>query len=123
MTALDFVTFSEQLRARVPGFDRIYDEHLQQHDELLPHVLLGELVRFLSDEIRRHGEHSATLHHAMGLLERGMGSADPRLQELVAVSFLENLDPADPAFRAIRKLFGPRLSEQYDRYKRESAAP
>jgi hypothetical protein len=50
---------------------------------------------------------------AMSLLEAGMGSPDPLLQELVAVSFIENLDPADESFSTIRKLFGPALEEQY----------
>ena len=120
MSALDFAGFPEQLRAQVPGFDRIYDEHLRDYDEVLPHVLVGELVRFLSDQARHHGEHSDALRQAMDLLEQGMSSADPRLQELVAVSFLENLDPADVAFPAISRLFGPRLREQYERYKRET---
>lgn len=120
MSSLDFAGFPEQLRAQVPGFDRICDEHLHDCDETLPHLLVGELVRFLSDEVRRHGERSNALRQAMALLEQGMGSADPRLQELVAVSFLENLDSADEAFPAISSLFGPRLREQYERYAREA---
>lgn len=109
MTVLDYEHFAELLRAQVTGFDRIYDQHVRDYDQVLPHVLLGDLVRFLSDEVRIHGEGSKALCEAMDLLERGMGSADPKLQELVAVSFLENLDPGDEAFPAIHRLYGPRL--------------
>jgi hypothetical protein len=119
MTEVTYARFPEQLRTQVPGFDRIYDEHVRDYDEVLPHVLLGDLVRFLLDEVRVQGTRSTALREAMILLERGMGSADPKLQELVAVSFLENLDPEEQAFPAIRTLFGPYLEEQYRKYERQ----
>ena len=117
MTELTYESFPQQLCVAVPGFDRVYDEHVAEYDEILPHVLLGELVRFLSREVQSCSIEGAALGRAVMLLERAMGSADPRLQELVAVSFLENLDPADPSFAAIRTHFGPKLEEQYKRYE------
>ncbi|MFH0899680.1 MAG: hypothetical protein V2A73_03500 [Pseudomonadota bacterium] len=117
MNRLDFDHFPEELRARVPGFAQVYEEHIRDYDEVLPHVLLGELVRFLADEIRSHGQQSTALCEAMELLERGMGSLDSRLQELIAVSFLENLEPQDEAFATISSMFGPRLREQYQRFQ------
>lgn len=116
MTDINFTVFPKLLREQIPGFDRLYDEHVRDYDEVLSHVLVGELVRFLSDQVRRHGDSCAALGPAMDLLEQGMGSTDPKLQELVAVSFLENLDPQDSSFHAIARLFGPRLREQYDKY-------
>jgi hypothetical protein len=118
MTALTYETFPELLRQAVLGFDRVYEEHLADYDEVLPHVLLGDLVRFLSQEIERDGPESAALKQVVPLMERAMGSADSRLQELVAVSFLENLEAEDPGFGAVRCLFGPRLEEQYAKYER-----
>ena len=117
MTELTYDTFARHLRTDVPGFDRVYDEHVVDYDEVLPHVLLGDLVRFLSDEVQQHGTGSAALSPALALLERGMASPDPRLQELVAVSFLENLDRDDPSFLPIRGLFGPHLEEQYTKHE------
>ncbi len=118
MTDLTFETFPNQLRTAVPGFDRVYDDHVAEYGDVLPHVLLGELVRFLSTEAGTHGPESAVLKQAMLLLERGMGSPDSRVQELVAVSFLENLDPDDPAFPVLRNLFGVRLERQYRQYEK-----
>lgn len=114
---LTYNSFPDQLRTTVPGFDRVYDEHIVDHDEVLPHILLADLVRFLSSEVELHGAKSKALRQAMPLLERGMNSRDPRVQELVAVSFLENLDPGDPHFPTIRSLFGPKLEEQYRKYE------
>jgi hypothetical protein len=117
MTDLTYDTFAARLRHEVPGFEHVYDEHVADYDEVLPHVLLGDLVRFLSREIEVRGAQSVAVRQAMSLLEEGMGSGEPRLQELVAVSFLENLDSADASFSTIRTLFGPSLEEQYRKYE------
>ena len=115
MTTLTYESFPGQFRA-LPGFDRVYDEHIAANDELLPHVLFGDLVRFLSSEVELHGPESPTLKQAMRLLEQGMANGDTRVQELVAVSFLENLERDDASFSAIRALFGPALAAQYEYY-------
>jgi hypothetical protein len=122
MNSFTYDSFPAKLRADVSGFDRVYDEHVADYDELLPHVLLGELVRFLSSEVALHGAEATAVRQAMPLLEQAMGSGDERLEELVAVSFLENLDASDPSFPAIRSLFGPRLQEQLKRYEDSSVS-
>lgn len=116
MTEVTYDSFPAHLRA-VPGFERVYDEHLADYDEVLPHVLLGEYARFLSREAELCGAVAASVEEGMLLLEHAMGSRDPRVRELVAVSFLENLNPGDPSFPVIRSLFGPRLEEQYREYE------
>jgi len=103
----------EALRANIPAFAALYEEHIAKYDEALPHVLFGDLVRFLDNEVRVNGPDSAVLAQTMGLLERAIGSQDPRLQELVAVSFIENLEPGAPTFAAFRRLFGPNLEAQF----------
>src|SRR6187431_1797752 len=65
MTQLTYDSLPTRLRAAVSGFDRVYDEHIADNDELLPHVLLGELVRFLSGEVALHGSESAALGQTM----------------------------------------------------------
>ncbi len=119
MKDLTYETFADGLCATIPGFHLLYEEHIRDYDEVLPHVLLGDLVRFLTAEVESHGDASAAVKPAMVLLERAMGSREPRIQELVAVSFLENLDPEHSSFSALRTLFGPRLEEQYQRIRAE----
>jgi hypothetical protein len=51
------------------------------------------------------------------LLESAVDSSDPRVQELIVVSFLENLEPNDPAAAQIRSHFGPRLEAEYRKYR------
>jgi len=113
MTNPSHQRFVERLRAQVPGFEAVYEKHLHEYDELLAHVLFGDLVRFLEDEIRLRGPTSLALRNAMELLEEGMGSPDEALQNLVTVSFIENLNPHDhETFPVFRNLFGPNLRAQ-----------
>lgn len=91
MIELTYENILGALRTSVPGFDQLYEEHLSKYDEALPHVLFGDFVRFLDKEVRLNGPFSPILGAAMGVLERAMGSQDTKLQELVAVSFIENL--------------------------------
>jgi hypothetical protein len=117
MTAYDYDDFPHRLRAEVPGFDRVFDEHVRDNGEILTHLLLGDFVRFLSDQVRAHGAESAALPTALELIERAIDSPDPKLQELIVVSFLENLEPDDPSFVQIRSHFGARLEQEYRKYR------
>jgi hypothetical protein len=117
MTRFTYDSFPATLRGAVPGFDRVYDEHVADYDEPLPHVLLGDLVRFLSNEVELHGSEATALRQAMPLLEQAMEGGDARLEELIAVSFVENLRVEDPSFPVIRSLLGPRLEEQLKRFE------
>ncbi len=78
---------------------------------------MGELTRFLIDLYRRSivsRDNSrkclGTVETLLGLLEQGMSSSDSALQELVSVSFLENLNQAGELYADIKKL----LFSSYD---------
>ena len=108
--------FPARLRAAVPSFAELFDEHLAANGEVLPHVLLGELVRHLSSEAVQHGSTSLALRQAIELLDVTINDPDPRLQELVVVSFLENLDPDLRGIEVIRSMLSPRLNDEYSIY-------
>lgn len=115
MSSITYGDFPLLLRDEVPGFAPVYDEHMSDYDEVLPHVLVGELTRFLFGQAS-----DAALESALGLLERAAAASDERLQELVAVSFIENLEPNAARFPAMRKHFGPALQAQYRAYEEAS---
>jgi hypothetical protein len=116
---LDVDHFVEKLRTDIRGFGRIYDQHVSYYQQVLPHVLLGDLVRYLKSVSKSQGPERVAIDEALGLLECGMGSADTELQELVAVSFLSRLDPEDEDFEAIRARFGDRLRKRYQMHKQD----
>ena len=98
----------EVLRKEVPGFDQVYDEHIRDYEEVLPHVLLGALLRFL--ESPPGGDRTVSLAATMAVLERALTGPDARIHEAITVSFLENMDSDDPSFEPIRSSFGPLLA-------------
>ena len=117
MGNLTYDGFVDLLRSAVPGVEDVYRAHIERNDELLQHVLLGDLTRFVLSEADTHGQDSFVLRQIMPLLEAAMGSDDEKLQELIAVSFLENVLPEDGGFEAVRAWFGPKLEEQYLKFR------
>lgn len=121
---LDCSTVFQQLLVDVPEFKSIYDKHLDDYDELLPHVLLGDFTRFLVDAYRRSIKDAteSELYHqivtkSLDFLERAINASDPKLQELVSVSFLENLHQAEEVYEDIKALLGLRLRKELISYE------
>jgi len=115
-------SFVPTLLAEVPGFQVIYDEHLQAYDEVLPHVLVGDLTRYVVASYRQmrtdaSGTARQVADRSLALLEQAMQSSDARLQELVSVSFLENLHQADEDYDDIKTLLGPHLVKELAHYE------
>lgn len=93
----------------IPALAPLYEEHLATYGELLPHVLMGDVSRAVLD---LHARDDRALGGILERLEEGMRAGSEDIQELVAVSFAENVAAeahADPAFRA---RFGPALELQ-----------
>src|SRR5688572_17197555 len=89
-----------------PELDAVLQEHLADNDELLPHVLFGDVTRWLGE----HGPNAAVL----AVLEHHMAAGDDDVQNVLAVSFLENLVAGEPSDDAIRAALGPRLRAELD---------
>src|SRR5215211_9198760 len=95
---LNYSTFVPQLLAEIPEVNPVYVEHLRQNDELLPHVLMGAVTRFVCEAYHRSvsGETDAeqwrrVVSRSLTLMERAISSPDLMLRNLILVSFLENL--------------------------------
>jgi hypothetical protein len=101
-----------QLVSGIPGFETVYKEHVADYNEVLLHVLFGDLVRFLTSSFGLQ-DGDLRLRTTMDVMENLAAHGDERVKELVVVSFLENLDVDDPAFEAIRDMFGPALNADY----------
>ena len=109
-----------RLVAVVPEFQPVLSRHLKSNrNELLPHVLFGDLTRWVIELYRESTGSRAkaeVLSRTIAFLEREF--ADPSnvpAQNLIAVSFLENLHQAGPDYAAIREVLGPHLKEELQR--------
>jgi len=121
---LKYESIVEHIVNEIPALDSLYAEHVENYDEVLQHVFFGDLTRYVSRKFQLRSTPSVPnqdstneLDKIMDFFERAMSSSDPRVQELVSVSFLENLDPQDEAYPDIRSALGPRLKKELEHYK------
>jgi len=98
VVSLSSIKFIDRLVAQVPELLPTYTEHLLDNDQLLPHVLLGDVTRFvvgLCHVIEADPENSdnecQTMDAIIALMEEAIISGDQNVQELVGTSFVENL--------------------------------
>jgi hypothetical protein len=78
--------------------------HLADHEHVLPHLLMADITRWLLTE----GPQPAVL----AVLERHYADGDDEVQNVIALSFLENLLGEEAA---VRWALGPRLADELRR--------
>src|SRR5688572_27913597 len=87
--------FFEAFVSFVPEFEPLLREHVSDNAQVLPHVLMGDVTRFVESYLCTpaaaplSSAARGVLARVIAVLEVCMRSPDPRLQELVSVSFLE----------------------------------
>lgn len=86
------------------------------------HVVFGGITRFVIEELRagRMGPGSS-FRRALDFMEAAMGSGDAELENLVWVSFLENLQLAESDHDGVKARLGPRLSAALSEIESQSA--
>ena len=104
---LTYPNVVQALVDEVPGLRPLLREHLQDNDEVLAHVVFGDLTRFVQETALQRGANSPVVANILNFLEDAMSSEDEKVRELVSVSFLENLDHDIPAYAEIRAMLGP----------------
>lgn len=111
----------ERLVQAVPDLVPLYNEHITDYDEVLPHVFFGDVVRYLTQDfsgpdvrVLREQHHRHVLK-VLRILDDAIMLADPDVLELLSVSFLENIDWSTPEGQWIRSSLGPGLRQELSR--------
>ena len=103
-------TVLEELCADVPALQPLWTAHLNEnHGEFLPHVFLADVARFAVASLQGTADQAAIAQSILTFLERAFAAGDPDVQELIAVSFIENLPRDEQPGHEIRRLLGPHL--------------
>lgn len=110
--------FIAALVEQVPELRPIYDKHISDCDELIPHPFFGELTRYVV-RLLREGTPDAIkiVARILGVLEEGMASGGNDVEELISVSFLENAVKSPDVMLALEELIGPHLAKELSHYK------
>ena len=75
----------------------VTEEHRRTYDEILLHVLCGDLSRYCVAAWRR-GD-SPGVSHCLACAAAALDDGDPALRNAIQVSFVENVGPWDPMMR------------------------
>ena len=82
--------FIDRLLIAIPELTELRAHHIADYDELLPHVFLGEVTRFVTDAVNGISQ-SEVVIRLFALLETEWQSGNALVGELIVVSFVENL--------------------------------
>jgi hypothetical protein len=104
---MDASAFCFELASEFAVVKSLLDAHLDEFGELLPHVFFGDLTRLvLTDVASRVGIVTA--------LERSF-SCDPSIQNLIAVSFIENLESRSQLDLALKDVEAPNIRNEWNK--------
>ena len=107
---LTYANIEKKLLAVLPEFEVAYRDELKKYASGLPNSVFGLLTQYVVDEYRRGFIGPDTpFDRAIHFLEEAMGAKDVEVQNLVWVSFLENLHIAEDDFEGIKARLGPKL--------------
>jgi hypothetical protein len=107
----DSVTdFVARLTSGSPELTEVYRQHVADQGELLPHVLMGEITRFVVASVGN--EHADWLPGLLRRIEAGLLSGDGDIAELIGVSFVENLSGENAALKNLVPVMGEALRRE-----------
>jgi hypothetical protein len=100
----------------LPEFRPTHDEHISDFDELLPHLLMSDLARF-TVAADRSGD-LTLVDRALAVVEQIYVNGDDRVENVVAVSFVEHLRAEnEPGEREVLARFPAALAEELHRQR------
>lgn len=91
---LTYDSIGEYITSEIPEFSDIYEQHLIDNGQILPHVLMGDFTRFVVNSYKKSKsslKYKEIFDRSLDLIENLITSKNKQLQELVQASFLENL--------------------------------
>ena len=108
---------AQALLEAVPELRPVYDEHMEDNfGDFLGHIFFGDVTRFAGGLLKKlDGSDSVkakeNLTRLVNFCEEAMGSGDDYVQNVISLSFIENIDRED--FDSIFPLFGPHLRAEW----------
>ncbi len=102
--------FCEELVRRFDDLAPMLQEHIEDNDEILPHVFMGDITRYvLSDGLQRQ--------ELVRCLDDALRKGGEEIQNLIAVSFVENLESDEELERALRNVQADAMREEWRRQR------
>jgi hypothetical protein len=97
-----------------PAFKAVAAEHLAANDELLPHVLMADLLRYVGSHFQgdeKSRPPKAEIQAVLAILDGAIVSGNEETVNAIAVSFCEHIE-TETFFPKLRPLLGLGLRRQ-----------
>jgi len=100
------------LTQATPSFDRVRRAHVEAYQEVLPHLLVSELLAFIESRFSGvlwaevEAPNMDEIRALFEVLEAGLEQGDDYTVDAIAVSFVEGID-GSPHYAELRPFFGP----------------
>jgi hypothetical protein len=107
-----------------PGFEAVRAEHLHGFGELLPHLLMADLLRYVALALgapdKLYGlaapPSEQEVSAILAVLDRGLAEGDAATDNAIAVSFVEYLW-GEPYYPQLEPMLGPGLRGELQRQR------
>lgn len=93
---------------RAHGLKTVYDEHIRDNDELLPHVFMADVTRYVLAQ-------RAGSQEIVQALEDSYDKLDDAAINVVQASFIENIESKADLETTLRGVRGDKLRRQWHR--------
>jgi hypothetical protein len=108
---ITYENFAEKLIKEIPELKETYNDNLDDNGKILNHTFLGDIFWDMERTIIQNTPKYTT--RLMNFLDEAMTSSDEKIQELIAVSFVEYLIVTNSAsLRLIEFFLGPNLKKE-----------
>lgn len=89
-----YANFVDLLISSVPELEPVAREHLEDNDELLPHLLVSDTLLFAERAFA--DKEFEVLGRLLSFLDEALTNGDERIEDAVALSFVENSEWWNP---------------------------
>ena len=101
------------LVAQVPGFEEVYETHLDDNGSVLPHVIFWDITQEIVTSYLRDEPDPAKWRAALDFLERRFLRDITEVNQVIVTSFLDSLPFAGEPGHGIVDQLGPALTKRY----------
>lgn len=105
-----------------PAFGALVNEHYRDYGELLAHVLMADLLRFVGSHFTGNALPEAPppttreVNEILMVLDSAIATGSPDTENVIAVSFIENIE-VEPFFEKLSPLLGANLRGELEKQK------
>jgi hypothetical protein len=112
------ISVVKEVASRSPTLEAMLQEHIKDNDEILAHVFFGDITRHVVSLFVASMQSGSSLpnelKNILDYVEEAFCQGADDVQELISVSFLENLPSSGEEGAGIRDIIGPNLKKELE---------